>query len=156
MITKKGKTYLLLTLVLGIWGTIVYQIYSKFSSDDTPVMAVNSNVYFSPKKTIKKDTFSIHAEHRDPFLGKPYRQKQASKIKRTTGKKEAIIFPAIAYKGLISKQQSMQNIYIIDISGTQKLFKIGKAIQEVKLLKGNKKSITVQYKGKRKTIAVSN
>ncbi|MEM6685019.1 MAG: hypothetical protein AAF617_04405 [Bacteroidota bacterium] len=156
MITKKGKTYLLLTIVLGIWGAIGYQIYSKFSPEETPVLAANSNVHFSPKQTIERDTFRINTQHRDPFLGTPYQPKQAHVKRTATPKKEPIVFPSIAYRGVISKQQSIQNIYIMDINGTQQLFKVGKEIQYVKLLKGNKKSVTIVYKGQRQTIAVSN
>ncbi|MEM6719234.1 MAG: hypothetical protein AAF611_07980 [Bacteroidota bacterium] len=158
MITKKSKTYILLTVVLAIWGTVGYQIFAKLGSDDAPLVAVNTDVNFTPKQTIEKDTFSINTKHRDPFLGKPYQQKGASKVKRRVSKvaKSTINFPPIAYKGVISKQQSAQNIYIVDINGTQQLFKTGKIIQEVKLLKGNKKSITVAFKGVQKTISVSN
>ena len=154
--TKKGKTYILLTAVLGIRGTIGYQFFSKISSDQVPIIVTDSNVNFTPKQTIVQDTFRINTEHRDPFLGKPYQQKKEATIRRvSTFKKDSIVFPQIAYKGVISKQKSSQNIYIIDIKGTQQLFKTGKTIQEVKLLKGNKKSITISFKGKRKIISVS-
>ena len=156
MMKKKSKTYILLVVVLGIWGAIAYQFFAKFNTDDSPMVATNSNVNFTPKQTIEKDTFSIHTEHRDPFLGKPYQQKKTTKVKRTSvSKKDPIVLPPITYKGVISKQQSAQNIYIIEVSGTQQLFKVGKTIQEVKLLKGNKKSITISFKGQRKTISVS-
>ncbi|AXG69208.1 hypothetical protein KORDIASMS9_01428 [Kordia sp. SMS9] len=156
MITKKGKTYMLLVVVLGIWGVIGYQIFSKMNADESPVIAANSNVTFSPKQTIEKDTFRIHTKHRDPFLGKPYREKQTSNTTRKVSiKKDSVVFPPIVYKGVISKPKSAQNIYIVSIQGTQQLFKTGKTIQDIELLTGTKKSITIRYKGKRKTIAVS-
>jgi len=156
MISKKGKTYVLLLVVLGIWGAIGYQIFSKLSPDTTPIIAENSNITFSPKQTIERDTFNIHNEHRDPFLGKPYYKKQASPTRKVRSKKkDSVVFPQMTYQGVISKQQSAQNIYIVGINGTQQLFKVGKTIEDIKLLKGSKKSITIAYKGKRKTIAVS-
>ncbi|MFK7749799.1 MAG: hypothetical protein AB8B65_15490 [Kordia sp.] len=156
MMKKKGKTYILLTVVLGIWGAIGYQIFSKFGTDDAPIVASNATVQFSPKQTIEKDTFSINTQHADPFLAKPYQQKKTTTVRRASkSKKEPIVFPSIAYKGVISKEQNAQNIYIVAIRGTQQLLKIGKTIQDVKLLKGNKKSITIAYKGERKTILVS-
>lgn len=156
MMKKKGKTYILLVVVLGIWGVIGYQVFAKLNPDDSPIVAANSDISFTPKQTIEKDTFSINSKHRDPFLGKPYQLKQTSNIKkRVLKKKDPIVFPPITYKGVISKQQSSQNIYIIAIKGTQQLFKVGKTIHEVKLLKGNKKSITISFKGERKTILVS-
>lgn len=154
---KKTKTYLLITVVLGIWGTIGYQVYSKLSPDDLPVVATNSTISFSPKQEITKDTFSISTTHRDPFLGKPYQTKKVSSGKRTTSNnKDTIVFPQIIYKGVISKQQSSSDIYIIEIHGTQQLFKVGKQYNDVKLIKGDKKSVLVSFKGKRKTISVAN
>lgn len=156
MMKKKGKTYVLLTVVLGIWGTIGYQIYSKLSTDDAPVVIADSSVSFTPKKTIGKDTFSINTTHRDPFLGKPYQSKKRTGVRSVAKvKKDSVIFPQLRYKGTISKQKSAQNIYIIDVAGTQQLFKVGKTITDVKLIKGNKKSVTISFKGKRKTITVS-
>lgn len=154
---KKGKTYLLLTVVLGIWGTIGYQIYSKMRPDESPIIAVNSSVSFSPKQEIIKDTFSISSSHRDPFLGTAYQKKRKSnKTTYVKKSKDTIVFPKITYKGVISKQQSSQNIYIIEINNSQQLFKVGKQFNDVTLIKGDKKSVLVSFKGKRKTVSVAN
>jgi hypothetical protein len=152
---KKGKTYILLAIVLGIWGTIGYQVYAKFNPDEQPVVASNTKVTFSPKQAIVKDTFSINTTHRDPFLGTVYQKNQVSSHRKSTKKSsEAIVFPSVLYKGAISKQQSSQNIYILEINGIQQLFKIGKEIDHVKLLKGSKKSVLISFKGVTKQIAV--
>lgn len=154
---KKGKTYLLLVVVLGIWGTIGYQVYSKLNPDEMPVVATNSSVSFSPKQEMTKDTFSISTSHRDPFLGTAYQAKQNSTQTSAVKKsKDTIVFPPLSYKGVISKQQSSQNIFIIEISGTQQLFKVGKQVDDITLIKGDKKSVLVSFKGKRKTIPVAN
>lgn len=156
MMIKKKKTYLLLIVVLGIWGTIGYQIFSKLNPEDAPVVAMSSNISFSPKQTTKKDTFSIHTKHRDPFLGKPYQSNQQKRVRSISKtKKDTVVFPPITYKGVISKQESAQNIYIIEVSGIQQLYKVGKTITDVKLIKGTKKSITISFKGKRKTIPIT-
>ena len=155
--SKKGKTYLLLTVVLGIWGMIGYQVYSKFNTEQIPIVAENSTVSFSPKQGIIKDTFSISSAHRDPFLGTVYQKKgKSNKSTYVKKSKDTIVFPQITYKGVISKQQSASNIYIIDVNGAQELFKVGKQFNDVKLIKGDKKSVVISYKGKRKTISVAN
>jgi len=56
---------------------------------------------------------------------------------------------------LATKQKSASNIYIIEVNGTQQLFKVGKQFNDVKLIKGNKKSVLISFKGKRKTILVA-
>ena len=99
MMKKKGKTYILLIVVFGIWGAIGYQIFSKLSPDDSPMIATNSDISFTPKQAIEKDTFSINSEHRDPFLGKPYQLKQTSTTKkRVLKKKDPIVFPPIVLR----------------------------------------------------------
>ncbi len=152
---KKGKTYILLAVVLGIWGTIGYQVYSKMNPEEEPITTSNTIVSFSPKQDIKKDTFSISADHYDPFLNTPYQKNRtASKTRRSTKPKETIVFPAVTFKGAISKQKSKENIYILEINGTQQLFKVGKEIDHVKLIKGSKKLVVISYKGQRKEIGI--
>jgi hypothetical protein len=154
--SKKGKTYILLVIVFGIWGTVGYQIFSKMSPEDTPILTENTTINFSPKTILKKDSFSINLKHRDPFLGKPYQKENSTKRRMTkVSKKEAIVFPSILYRGMISKQKSVANIYMVEINGTTKLFKIGSTIENIKLLKGSKKSISLSFKGERKTVSIS-
>lgn len=154
---NKNKTYILLAIVLGIWGTIGYQIFSKLNPGEEPIVAQNNNVSFTPKKDIKKDTFSINTSHRDPFLGTLYNKSKtatASSSKKTV--KDTLKWASIVYKGKISKQQSSNSIYILEINGTQQLLKVGKKYEGITLIKGSKKSIVVSFKGKRKSISVAN
>ena len=156
MISKKGKTYALLVIVLGIWGTIGYQVYSKLNPKETSIIAASTDITFSPTQHIEKDTFQINSQHRDPFLEKPFQARNQNSVnKARSTKKDSIVFPALAYKGVISKKQSSQNIYIIEVSGIQQLFKVGKTIDKVRLISGNKKSVTITYQGKRKTISIA-
>ncbi|WP_046758581.1 hypothetical protein [Kordia jejudonensis] len=152
---KKVKTYILLTVVLGIWGTIGYQLYAKLNPTEEPIVTSNDTVSFAPKEDITKDTFAIQSDHYDPFLNTPYQKNRASsQRKRNTHTKATITFPNILYRGTISKQNSADNIYILEINGTQQLFKVRKQIDGVTLMKGTKKSVVVSYKGQRKEITI--
>ncbi|RDY60783.1 hypothetical protein [Flagellimonas nanhaiensis] len=152
--SKNVKTYVLLGLVLAIWGIIGYRLLGVFSpeSDGLSVVAIDD---YQPKKTIKKDTFSLIADYRDPFLGtrsKSTRKKQSTtKVKAPTTP-----FPNIVFTGLVSGGQTKDNIFFVTIAGNQKLMKKGSTNDGVTLLGGSSKSIRVRHKGIVKTIPIQN
>ena len=66
---NKTKTYVLLVLVLGVWGTVAYKIVAALNPElpEMPQQALRlSNNY---RMDTKRDTFSIQRVNRDPFLG---------------------------------------------------------------------------------------
>lgn len=152
---KKVKTYFLLTIVIGIWGTIGYKIYDAVNSSEEPITTSSTIVSFTPKENIEKDTFHINNDHYDPFLKKPYQKKQASsKTRKSIKPDKSIVFPTIVYRGAISKTKSTDNIYILEVNGRQQLFRVRKQIEDITLLKGTKKSVKISYKGIQKEIPI--
>ena len=109
---------------------------------------------FNPKTNTTVDTFSVQATDRDPFLG-TLRSKKTKKVNTTKSKKQDIfVWLPISYQGLVKKQGSKQEVFIVNISGKQYLVKPGQKIDGVTLLKGNVKNIVVRYKNKQKTIDI--
>jgi len=154
---KKKKTYLLLVAVLGLWGTIAYQVLSALSPKEPSVASENISVDFSPKKT-KIDTFSITQVKRDPFLGKlsksPHKATR-SKGKTITKKNDADNpWPQIQYQGMVKKQGATSEIFIITINQQQYLLKRNQELENVKLLRGNAKEIVVRFNKEIKTVTV--
>ncbi|MBS9464164.1 hypothetical protein KIM67_17205 [Flagellimonas sp. 389] len=148
--SKNVKTYLLLGLVLAIWGIIGFRILGVFSPEREAVVAVEK-LNFKPKEIVERDTFSILADYRDPFLG------TLSATKKKTGtssrpKPPVVAFPNIMYTGLITDQQTKANIFFVTIAGKQFLMQKRGMENEVTLISGNGKHIKVRYKGKLKTI----
>ena len=68
MKTKK-KTYLLLVLVVAVWGTIGYKVVSALNPElpEIKQQSFVENINF--KIDTKVDTFSVKLVNRDPFLG---------------------------------------------------------------------------------------
>lgn len=153
---KKQHTYLLLVIVLGVWGTIAYKIIVGLKSDEVTTNAPLATVLFSPKTIIEVDTFSISKYMRDPFLGR-YPKKKQQKATRSNKKQQKATtdFPRVIYKGKITKQQSSESIYILEINGKQYLLREGKQAEDIKLLKGAKQHIMILYKGHRKNIPLT-
>lgn len=139
-------------LVLMIWGVIGIKVFRTLSPEPkAPVFAENIN--FKPKKVVQRDTFSIVADYRDPFLGTI----PASNKKRTKKVKQPVIqFPKINYTGLISGQQNKDHIYFVTIDGTQYLMQKRNENKGVSLISGTSEGIRVRYKGIVKTIPLQN
>ncbi len=148
---NKTKTYILLALVLGVWGAIGYRIVSTINPSAPDVAQQNFEVSFSPKTNIEVDTFSIRVVNRDPFLGTLLVKNKPKKTIRKTVQPKITWLPVL-YHGSISKQNTKTKVFIISVSGQQNLMKIGQTINGVKLIRGNNNSVTVSYKGARKTI----
>ncbi|MGW9686752.1 hypothetical protein [Flagellimonas sp. 2504JD1-5] len=151
--SKNTKTYLLLGAVLLIWGIIGFKVLGALSSEpEAPVLAENIN--FKPKEQVKKDTFSILVDYRDPFLGTMPPSKKKPKTKGVA--KPKVQFPNINYTGLITDQDTKNHIFFVTISGNQYLMRKGNTQADITLLSGSSKSIRVRFKGIAKTITLQN
>lgn len=149
---KKQKTYVLLAIVLGIWGVILYQFMGAFNPPSETVVQNNSDEIFIPKEIKERELFALNLDYRDPFLGtavspKKRAVKSAPKIPKAEVPKKSIQFT-----GFIEQKNSKQKIFFVTIEGQQKMMKVNDSFQEVKLLKGSKTSIRVRYNGKTETI----
>lgn len=150
--SKNVRTYLLLGVVVLIWGFIGLKVLGALSPQpEAPIFS--ENVDFKPKKVIQRDTFSIVADYRDPFLG----TMTQSNTKRTLKAKQPTVqFPNINYTGLISGQKTKDNIYFVTIDGAQHLMQKRNENNGVTLVSGTSTSIKVRYKGITKTIPLQN
>lgn len=151
---KNKKTiYILLPVVLLVWGKVVYQFFSFANSDkileNTPI-----DLYIKPFKIKERDTFSINVNYRDPFLGKMFvtelsvdSKKKTTKIKKVSKQENLIIWPSIIYKGIVADTKNNIKIYMLIIGGKTCLMKKGETENEVFLKDGDNESIYVKYKG---------
>ena len=153
---SKKSIYILLPLVLLIWGVLIYQVFS-FSIPTTPSIPEH-NVVIAPLSNINKnDTFNIKIAGRDPFLGKIVTLKDSNlvKIKKRTKNipaEDTILWPQIQYKGMVSDSKEKVNVYMVVIEGQTFLMKKGDFQNEVKLKDGDRETIYVNFKGELKVI----
>ena len=149
--SKNLRTYLLLALVLLIWGIIGFKVIHAISKDpEMPMVATQPTLI--PKSTEKRDTFELAANYRDPFLGTlPLSKKRT--VKRAVQKKP-ISKRNIVYSGLVSQTGSGNTMYFVSIDGQQHIMSKNEEINGVRLLKGNGQHITVHYDGRSETIVL--
>ena len=154
---KKRKTlYIMLPLVILVWGFVCYQLFSSFFT--TPNYA-KAEVKQEVKITeIKKETFLLVANYRDPFLGK----KARSRIKKTvagTSERTTVStvkttknWPSISYKGMIKNNNSEKKVGIFNVNGKEYLIKEKETVNEITFLSINKSKVSVRYQIELKTI----
>ncbi len=132
-------------LVLIIWGIIGYRILSTISPEPNEQLVLTETV-LKPLEKIERDTFSIKADYRDPFLGTLHHPKIKKKAKPNGPKKERFDID-VRYTGSMLNSNNGQRIFFVSINGQQSLMEKGKQAQGVSLVNGSEKTITVRYKG---------
>lgn len=155
---NKRNTYILLVVVLFIWGAVIYRFFNFIDNEEaTPE---DRGMVFLPKKQSVKQRKQavINTRYRDPFLGKLYVDNgQTSKKplrKRVRKVSTAITLPNLVYKGLVTDSGNKKNIFMVLINNSVYLLKINETEQGIKIIKGNRKEITVNFMDKQHTIAL--
>ncbi|WP_299535754.1 hypothetical protein [Ulvibacterium sp.] len=152
---KNQKTYVLLTVVLAIWGILGFKVIKTVNPDSDPTVRPIASEKFKPIQFQERDTFSILANYRDPFLGTLPKSLTPKKPKRTFQKKDTLPKRDILYTGFIAESSSGQEIFFLTIDGHQQLMAKNEVFRKVKLLSGDPKKVRVRFDGKAKTIPLT-
>ncbi|WP_421806116.1 hypothetical protein [Flagellimonas sp.] len=149
--SKSAKTYTLLGLVLLIWGIIGFKVIKALThKPDIPPIQVTKSELAQIATT--KDSFSINADYRDPFLGTLPSTKK--KMAQRTIKKEPVQKRNIMYSGLVTESSTGNTLFFISIDGQQHMMSLKEEINGVTLVYGNDKQIKVRYGGQSETISL--
>lgn len=149
---NKKNIYILLPIVLLVWGAVLYQVFSLVNTDE--IISKEKNEYsIKSLKIQERKTITIDVNYRDPFLGKMYIPKKNSDVKTKSSKvnkiakpKETLVWPVILYKGMISDTKDKKKIFILIIDGKNHFMKIGDTQEEIFLKSGDKESVYIKYK----------
>lgn len=149
---KKTKTYLLLMVVLIVWGIIGYQIFSRLnpSVEQTVLQPVKK---YTSEKVSEQHFYSLQEEYRDPFLG-GFPQKKKINTKKVLKTAPTVQFPNIVYNGMITGNKS--TTFILTINGQQEILKLRETKHQVKLISANKERALVKFQGTQKTYLLKN
>lgn len=145
---NKKSVYVLLPLVLFIWGAVMYQFFS-FSTTEEEVAVPTNEISLKPIQPIKRDSFAINTNYRDPFLGKVYTAKKDSVPKKKKAVKvvEPLVWPNIQYRGIVSDTKEKSKIFMLVINKKTYLMRKGQTENDVYLKDGDRESVYVKYKG---------
>lgn len=149
---NKKSVYILLPLVLLIWGMLIYQFFS-YSAASVALENTPREFNVKPFKLKERTLFTVNVAYRDPFLGKMYvapvsnQKKNSNTTKKSPKPAETIVWPTVLYKGMISDAKEKNKIFIMTIAGHDYFMKKGDTENEVFLKEGDKESVYVKYKG---------
>ncbi|ALM08809.1 hypothetical protein SB49_14145 [Sediminicola sp. YIK13] len=151
---KNTKTYLLLVIVLGIWGTIGYRIFSSMNPDQQENITIPLQ-QFKPKDILVRDTFSISENYRDPFLGTLVTpKKEASSNRNLKPVNETPPQKDVRYTGLITDGKTNKKIFFVTINGQQYLMGFKDTIDGITLQSGNPTDVKIEESGRIRTITL--
>ena len=150
---KKKINIVLLLVVLGLWGLLVYRFVKQYNFKNDTVLVPHNNSSYSDKRLKSKDTFEMVPINRDPFLGTLGSKKITKVNYRYTGitapkkapplKKQV---PFIEYYGYIkSNSPSQKELVMIKSNGMLLKIKLGEEKEGVKVLKIFKDSIQFSF-----------
>lgn len=154
VVKSKTSLYILLPVVLIIWGLLIWRIVGAFSEEvySLPPAPITLS---SPHNIILKDTFSLLEVDRDPFLNISYK-KQGPIKKSAVVKTKEVEWPSISYLGLVTETGVSSGIHIVKINEQQFLLKPGNEAEGVKLLRTNGNTVSLAYRGTRKEFKKDN
>ncbi|MEN0005205.1 MAG: hypothetical protein AAF798_13720 [Bacteroidota bacterium] len=157
---KKNKTlnYVLIVLVLGIWGTIIYRVFT-YGDDEQAVAYSNTNLALPEltTPTVLKATYTLKGDYDDPFLtGKKYRKSSAKsnsksafpKAKKATPKATAKVEeqpPVIVYKGFSLNNNEISRVKL-QIAGKTYTLQQGESVQDVTVIAMDRNRVELKWR----------
>ena len=139
--------------VLSIWGILGFRIVRTIHPDTDEIPHIGKMERFSPPTKKIRDTFSISANYRDPFLGTSPKMATPKKQLTVRAPKEREV--AIVYTGYVKENSTGAKIFFVTIDGEQQMMSNNDSFKEVKLLSGTSEMIKVRVAGRNKSIPLA-
>ncbi|MGL4599303.1 MAG: hypothetical protein ACRCYO_17405 [Bacteroidia bacterium] len=149
--------YVLLPIVLAIWGTIGWKIYAGLQ-EKTETKQTPQTGAMLPKNELQAESLSLVANYRDPFLEGAVSQQQTNTIQTPkvnqpavqTPKPQPIVetpqqWPQITYNGLIKRNGEEKVVGFLTVDGQSHFVKPGDKAGSVNIVKLWKDSIQVSW-----------
>ncbi len=157
---KKLNTILLLMAVVAIWTILIYKVLSALDPDDNNIKTeMSSKAFNTTPIVVERHTFDLYIPEKDPFLGMVINPKKPNISKTTTAKPPAkkntlnldSLWQNISYKGMISDKNVNKTLFLISIRSKDILLGLRQTHEGYRLVKGDSKTITLQFDNHKKT-----
>ena len=149
---NKRPIYILLPVVLCIWGLVIYQFVS-FGSAEEIAPEKPSNWVIQPLTYKEPQKITIETNYRDPFLGtlnapavpvaQPKKYKKPIKVKTLPD----LVWPSLQYKGVLSDVKEKKKTFLLVINGKNCFMSIGDTANGIFLKSGDNETVYVKYQG---------
>ncbi len=153
--------YILLPLLVIVWGTIVYKIFWYKQVNDSVRSSDYSILIPSDSAYIDSSANKLILKYRDPFLEGyrsfyPYSSAVVPQIFGDNGQnlnqrkvvEKEVVWPEITYNGMVKNIKSQKRIALLVIKGKNYLLASGESSEEVNVGKISPDSVELHFKGK--------
>lgn len=158
---KSRKTaYVMLPLVLAIWGTIGWKVYASLGNEPAAVTAERT-APVKDRSVQLPDTIRLIANYRDPFLDKlvatekptvkPIRNPKPAQPGTPQVSQPVQVWPQVTYHGLIKRSGDEKTVGFLRVNGTSHFIRGNEAAGVVNVVRLWKDSVEVAW-GKEKKI----
>ncbi|MES2285427.1 MAG: hypothetical protein V4547_07040 [Bacteroidota bacterium] len=160
---NKKLLYILIPIVLLVWGIIIYRIFNVVNASNSNEV-LKSAIIENVNNESLIDTFSIHPNYRDPFISKRAKKPTSENKAVSPITKPSLIkkvsntapisdkWPSIVYNGLIKNEKSNKQLALVQINGQSNILQIGNVAEGVELTKIFRDSIEVKFNSEKKFI----
>ncbi|MCF8284521.1 MAG: hypothetical protein K9I48_06050 [Sphingobacteriales bacterium] len=148
---NKLITYLLIVLVIVVWGLIFMRLFSTSKEEIKSQRVINTK--YTIDTSILNTKYTLRLNYTDPFLGQKNKVFLLSKPKKNIKVKEKVQPEPIdaKYLGMISNKKQKSVLALIRLNGEEYYLSVGETINEIKLLNCTETSIVLK-KGNTKYI----
>lgn len=154
----KRVLFVLIIAVVAIWGLIGYKIVVPDTDESifTSSRSLDKNVV----RKLEVESYQLLNNYRDPFQAQRVNYRGGSKSdnrnsnKKVLGqnKSESLAWPPITFGGLIKRKNSKEKVALLKVNASDHLMRMNEEVEGIKVLKIEKDSIQVIYKGEKKVI----
>lgn len=158
---NKKTAYILVPVVLAVWGMIGWKVYAAMNGKDEKFVTVVADEKIKSAVNEIPDTIALIADYRDPFLGKitVINDNSAFKIQHSKSKTEKIpdppkapiVWPVVSYHGLVKRNGDQKTVGFLNVSGKSFFVQGGEEAGEVRVGKLWKDSVEILF-GKEKKV----
>ncbi|MEL7147266.1 MAG: hypothetical protein AAFO69_12910 [Bacteroidota bacterium] len=146
---SKKTTYILLPLVVLIWGYVVYSIIT-YGEPEESIEPIRVGDIVASKREVKENR-TLQLNYADPFL----KSVSASSLQRTSGIQSRQVKPVkklpevnwgnIVYNGFVRNNQRKTKIALLNIDGQQQLGARGDSFAGKTVLSIHQDSVKLQF-----------
>ncbi|NJK96556.1 MAG: hypothetical protein HC905_18015 [Bacteroidales bacterium] len=155
---NKKFIYILLPLVLLVWGAIIYKVFLE-GKDNNAVLAISKPKILTENSALQ-DTFTLFCDYRDPFLGQGASKSALSNSDRFKNKQsnsqntvERLILQDIRFYGLISNAKDKKKIGLMKHQNKEILIREGEVLNnEIKILRLFTDSLVFSFQNRKQTV----
>jgi hypothetical protein len=141
---NKWFTYLLILLVLLVWGLIIGRIISPLDSgSNTPTtLQIRTDTLYHIS------SYKLLLNYQEPFLHTEYKPIRIRTKHHKIKERVALVNPNVKYKGLIRNKLNPQNtVVLLEIDNTERYLKVNQEVLGIKLLKFEEGKVLISKEG---------